>query len=55
MESMGLTPEDVGKHEPSMTKRPLTAWHSLRSSTTDLAGSFPIRAEPIWWKVKYEV
>jgi len=45
---MGLTPDALGKALPSATNKPLTACAWWSGPTTDVAGSLPIRQDPIW-------
>src|SRR5262245_41668302 len=46
MESIGLTPQELGKDDESQTIRFRTWCDSQRESTTELAGSSPIFAVP---------
>ena len=50
IEIIGLTPEALGKQEPSQTSRSRTSHVSPSALQAEVAGAPPIRAEPMMWK-----
>ena len=48
-DSIGLTPLAVGNSEASATYRPGSSWVWWSGPTAEVAGSVPMRHEPIWW------
>src|ERR1700682_4023732 len=49
---IGLTPEALGKLEPSITKRLRTSHVSPSGLVVEVLGELPRRAVPIMWKEK---
>lgn len=52
MEIIGLTPEALGKHEPSMTYRLRASQVWPSGSVAEVLGEPPIRALPMIWNEK---
>jgi hypothetical protein len=48
-DSIGLTPLAVGNSDASATNSPSTSWVWWSGPTAEVAGSAPMRHEPIWW------
>ena len=46
---VGLYPPDVGRSDPSATKRLGTSQNRPARLTTEVAGELPIRIVPCWW------